>query len=297
MPSQQLVDATALLANLPMPDNPDIADFRASYDGFGELFESTPGVGVHDDRLGGVPCTRLVPGGTPDGRTVLFFHGGGYVLGSLRSHQMIVSRLASDANCTVWFPLYRLAPEHVFPAAVDDCLAAYEALLDSGVPAAKIAFAGDSAGGGLVFCTMIAARDKGLPLPACGWAISPWADMEGHGTWRAGDPNRDALLHVEELEFFVETYLGDRNLRHPLAAPIHADLSGLAPIFIQAGTAELLLDDAKNLARLMRDAGSEVVLELEQDAAHVWHHMLPDVPEAVASMKQGAGFIRQHIPS
>ena len=297
MPSQQLLDATELLAGLPMPNNPSIHDFRASYDGFGELFASEPSVSVHGDRLNDVPCARLEPDHPSEARTVLFFHGGGYVLGSLRSHQMIVSRLARDAKCRVWFPHYRLAPEHVFPAAIDDCLCAYEALLDTGVPAAEIGFAGDSAGGGLVFCTMIAARDKGLPLPACGWAICPWTDMEGHGTWRGGDPQRDALLHVEELDFFVQTYLGDKNLRHRLAAPIHADLSGIPPVLIQAGTAELLLDDAKSLARVLREAGSEVVLELEEGAAHVWHHMLPEVPEAVASMERGAAFICKHIPS
>ena len=147
-----------------------------------------------------------------------------------------------------------------------------------------------------MFSVMLRAREEGLPLPSCGWSVSPWADMEGRGTWRAGTPGRDPLLSVGELDYFIDVYLNGKNLRHPGVAPIYGDLSGLPPVLIQVGGDEILLDDARTLARGMREAGSEVVLHEEKGAAHVWHHMVPDVPEAVAAIEQGAEFIRHHTP-
>ena len=296
MPSQQLIEKTRLLTEVPLPADASVEDFRQSYDSFGEVFPSDPSVVITDTRMGDVNAHKLTPSQIESERTVLFFHGGGFVIGSLKSHEMIVTRLASWAGCEVWFPVYRLAPEHLFPAAIDDCLHSWEWLLNTGVNPEKVAFAGDSAGGGLVYSVMLRAKEEGLPLPACAWSICPWADMEGHRTWRAGEEGRDPLLSSAELDWFVETYLQGDNLRHPWVAPIYGDLSGMPPSLIQAGGVEILLDDAKNLEKGLRAGGSVVTLEEQEGAGHVWHHMVPDVPEANASIEQGVSFIKQHIP-
>ena len=294
MPSQELIDKTRLLAEAAFPENPNVEDYRAGYDGFGALFPSEPTVAIIEEPMGGVPAHQLQPDQVEGERMVLFFHGGGYAIGSLESHEMIVTRIASWARCRVWFPIYRLAPEHSFPAAIDDCLASWKWLLDTGVDPGKVAFAGDSAGGGLVYAVLLRAKEEGLALPACGWSICPWADMDGHGTWREGEDGRDPLLSAAELEWFVDTYLQGENLRHPWVAPIYGDLSAMPPTLIQAGGIEILLDDARTLARNLRAAGSEVMLEEQEGAGHVWHHMVPDVPEANASIRQGVDFIVEH---
>lgn len=294
MPSQQLIDKTRLLTEVPLADDASVEDFRASYDGFGDLFPSDPSVAIRDASMGGVKAHLLEPEHIENDRTVVFFHGGGYVIGSLKSHEMIVTRLASWAKCRVWFPLYRLAPEHVFPAAIDDCVQSWEWLLGTGIDPTKVAFAGDSAGGGLVYAVMLRAKEMGLAQPACAWSICPWSDMEGQGAWRDTPEGRDPLLSAAELQQFVDTYLAGENLRHPWVAPIYGDLSGLPPSLIQAGGIDILLDDARTLANNLHGAGSSVVLDEQEGAGHVWHHMVPEVPEANASIEQGAAFIKRH---
>ena len=294
MPSRQLIEKTRLLTETPLAPDASVEDYCESYDGFGDLFPSDSTVAISDASMGGVEAHLLEAAQVDNDRTVLFFHGGGYVIGSLKSHEMIVTRLASWANCRVWFPVYRLAPEHLFPAAIDDCMRSWEWLLSTGVDPKKVAFAGDSAGGGLVYAVMLRAKQEGLALPACGWSICPWSDMEGHGTWREGEDGRDPLLSAAELEYFVDTYLQGENLRHPWVAPMYGDLASLPPSLIQAGGVEIPLEDARTLANNLRAAGSEVILEEQEGAGHVWHHMVPDVPEANASIEQGVQFITRH---
>ena len=294
MPSQQLIDKTRLLTETPLAEDASIEEIRASYDGFGDLFPSDSGVVITDASMGSVKAYVLEPKQVENDRTVVFFHGGGYAIGSLRSHEMIVTRLANWGKCRIWFPIYRLAPEHVFPAAIDDCVQAWKWLLSTGTDPSKVAFAGDSAGGGIIYSVMLRAKEMGLAQPACGWSICPWSDMEGHGAWRDTPEGHDPLLSPAELEWFVDCYLNGENLRHPWVAPMYGELSELPPTLIQAGERDILLDDARTLANNLRAAGAQVILREQEGAGHVWHHMVPDVPEAIASIEEGAAFILRH---
>jgi acetyl esterase/lipase len=190
---------------------------------------------------------------TPDadrGKAILYLHGGGYVIGSLDSHRHVVAEMGRAARARALAIDYRLAPEHPFPAAVDDSLAAYRFLLANGVPAGGITIAGDSAGGGLAIAAMLAIRDAGLPQPACGWTVSPWVDMEAIGDSMTGKAATDPTVQKAGIIDMAKQYLGGADPRTPLAAPIYGDLRGLAPLLIQVGAAETLLDDAIRLAQV-----------------------------------------------
>src|SRR6201993_614381 len=175
---------------------------------------------------------------------LLYVHGGGYVIGSLESHRHLVSEAGRAAKAWALALDYRLAPEHPFPAAVEDAVAGYRSLLSRGIRPGRIAIAGDSAGGGLVVAAMLAIRDAGLAQPACGWCISPWVDMEGIGETMSTKEAADPMVQRAGLLDMAKLYLGGADPRSPLAAPIYADLTGLAPLLIQVGAAETLLDDA-----------------------------------------------------
>lgn len=295
MISPQMQEQLAILAQSVTPLDATWPERRAAYDMLGEVYPALPEVAQEETELGGVPAIRFVPPGVDQGRAVLYFHGGGYCIGSVKSHAMIVSRLAKASGCPLWFPLYRLCPEHPFPAFLEDCVAAWGGLLDRGVDPNGVAFAGDSAGGGLCFSVMQAARDRGMALPACAVAISPWTDMEGQGTWRAGDPARDAFLLPQELELFVDGTLGGMNLRHPAAAPVFGSFDRLPPVLIQVSPTELLYDDAVRLAAAQEAAGGTVELQVaEEGTPHVWHHMVPDVPESVEAIEEAGAFVARH---
>lgn len=221
--------------------------------------------------LGGVSTLRgTYPGGATDG-ALLYFHGGGFVIGSAQAYRLLAAELARSAGLTAYAPDYRLAPEHPFPAAIDDCRAAYLALLAQGIAPERIVLAGDSAGGGLVISTLLALRDAGDPLPAAAVALSPWVDLSGTSRSTSAKAAEDAALTGDGLQACVRHYIGDGNRNHPLASPIHADLSGLPPVMIQVGSAEILLDDALALAAAAGHAGTAVRLEIWPNMPHVWH--------------------------
>ena len=295
MLSEPMKANLALLREGALPADATWRERREAYDSLIEAFPALPAVAREDAQFGGVSGFRYMPPGGDETRAIVYFHGGGYCIGSEKSHEMIVTRLAAGAGCPVWFPLYRLAPEHRFPTPVEDCIAAWRGFAQAGLDPARIGFAGDSAGGGLTFIVAQAARDRGAALPGCCVAVSPWTDMEGEGTWREGDPERDAFLTPGELDALIDGFLdGDANRRDPLASPIHGEFHGLPPFMIQASRSELLYDDAMRLAKALEDAGNPPVLELaEEGTPHVWHHMAPDVPEAVAAIDSAAAFLKR----
>jgi acetyl esterase/lipase len=189
---------------------------------------------------------------------------------------------------------YRLAPEHPFPAAVEDATAAYRWLLASGVRPAGIAIAGDSAGGGLTLATLVALRDAGDPLPAAAVCLSPWVDLEGIGDSMATKAAADPFVRKEMIQFMAQQYLGERSLRTPLAAPLYADLHGLPPLLIQVGTAETLLDDSTRIAERARAAGVSVTLDTWDNMIHVWQLFAPMLPEGQQAIERIGAFIREH---
>ncbi len=223
---------------------------------------------------------------------LLYVHGGGYVIGSLDSHRHLVSEAGRAAKTWALALDYRLAPEHPFPAAVEDAVSGYRYLLSRGIRPGRIAIAGDSAGGGLVVAAMLAIRDAGLAQPACGWCISPWVDMEGIGETMSTKEAADPMVQRAPLLDMAKLYLGGADPRSPLAAPIYADLTGLAPLLIQVGAAETLLDDAVRLTKVAGAADVRVDLQIWPEMVHVWHIFHPELKAGRRAIEQGGAFVR-----
>ena len=264
--------------------------FEQMVDGF------TIDVAARYSRLnaGGVTSEWVTAESASDSRVVLYLHGGGYIIGSPRTHRPLMAELSQASKGRVLGLDYRLAPEHPFPAPVEDSVAAYRWLLSEGYDPARIAVAGDSAGGGLTVAMMVQARYLGLPMPGAAVCISPWVDMEGLGESMETRAAADPMVGKENLMVSAKTYLGGSNPRAPLAAPLYADLRGLPPMLIQVGDAEVLLDDSTRLAGIAREAGVEVEMDVWDDMIHVWHLFAPILPEGKQAISQAGEFIKKH---
>jgi monoterpene epsilon-lactone hydrolase len=274
------------------PRAEDIGQRRRDIDERGRQYKLAPDVTTEPVKANGV---RAEWTWTPDAardRAVLYVHGGGYVIGSLDSHRHMISEIGRAARSRALALDYRLAPEHPFPAPVEDTLAGYRFLLSQGIQPGNIALAGDSAGGGLVIAAMVAIRDAGLPQPAGGWAISPWTDMEALGDSIATNATRDPTVQKEPLLDMARLYLNGADPRSPLAAPIHADMRGLAPLLIQVGSVETLLDDAIRLARSAGAADVAVDLQIWPEMVHVWHLFHPELKAGRRAIEVGGEFVR-----
>ena len=226
---------------------------------------------------------------------LLYVHGGGYVIGSLDSHRHVVSEAGRAAKIWALALDYRLAPEHPFPAAVEDAVSGYRYLLSRGIRPGRIAIAGDSAGGGLVVAAMLAIREAELAQPACGWCISPWVDMEGIGESMSSKAEADPMVQKAGLLEMANLYLGGARPRSPLAAPIYADLRGLAPLLIQVGAAETLLDDAIRLAKVAGAADVRVDLQIWPEMVHVWHLFHPELKTGLRAIQEGGSYVRSRM--
>ncbi len=259
----------AYLRTLPAYSTMSLEECRAAYDK-AELAYPI-GADVTVEPIGGIPGERLTAKDARPGTAILYLHGGGYAIGSPRSHRHLAADLARAARTMVLLPDYRLAPEHPYPAAVDDALAAYRHLLDSGIAANRIVIGGDSAGGGLTVATMLAARVAGLPLPAGAILISPWLDLAGTGASLDTLKDRDPLVSRTDLERWGSAYAGTNSKRDPIVSPLYADLKGLPPLVIHVGGDEALLDDSLRFARAAIAAGVEAHLEVWPRMVHVWH--------------------------
>jgi acetyl esterase/lipase len=243
---------------------------------------------------GGVTAEWVAAEGASDSRVVLYFHGGGYIIGSPRTHRAMLAHLSRDSGARVLALDYRLAPEHPFPAPVEDAVSSYRWLLSEGFDPDRIALAGDSAGGGLTVAALVQIRYLGIAMAAAGVCISPWVDMEGLGESMETRAEADPMVGKESLMVSAKTYLGGADPRAPLAAPLYADLRGLPPILIQVGDAEVLLDDSTRLTGVAREAGVEVQMDVWDDMIHVWHVFAPILPEGKKAISQAGEFIKKH---
>jgi monoterpene epsilon-lactone hydrolase len=247
--------------------------------------------------LGGVPTAEITVAGREPRHVVLYFHGGVYVMGDAFLAADLASQIGRRTNSKVMSVDYRLAPENPYPAAVDDALAAYEALLDNGTAPSEIAFAGESAGGGLAIATLVNARDHGVSLPAAAFVMSPYADLTLAGMTMETKREADPLLSPQALQARVVDYTSGQDASLGLISPIFADLSGLPPLIIQAGSHEVLLDDAIRLAQRAAAADVEVTLDITPGVPHVFQAYYPILDEAAAALDRAGQFLSAHLTS
>jgi epsilon-lactone hydrolase len=252
-------------------------------------------VSVTAASLGGVPTAEITVDGIEPRHVVLYFHAGVYVIGDAFLAAGLASQVGGRTQAKVISVDYRLAPEHPYPAAVDDALAAYEALLDSGISPSDIVFAGESAGGGLAVATMVNARDHGLPLPAAAFVMSPYVDLTLAGSTMDTKRDVDPLLSRELLQPRVADYTSGQDAALGLISPIYADLSGLPPLIIQAGSHEVLLDDAVRLARQAAIADVEVTLDITPRVPHVFQGFSAMLDEADAALDRAGRLLSAHV--
>jgi len=284
----------AHLAKLPPSDSLTVAERRAQYERAEKVFPTPAEVKVERVTTPTVPAEWLRPPGAVAGRVVLYLHGGGYVIGSPRSHRHLAAAIATAGQASALLLDYRLAPEHPYPAAVDDATAAYRWLLDQGIAPGRIVIAGDSAGGGLTVATLLALRDARLPRPAGGVCISPWVDLTCGGASYRTKAEADPIVKEASVGEMARAYLGAMPPRTPLASPLFADLRSLPPLLVQVGSDEVLLDDAVQLADLAKAAGVDATLEVWDRMIHVWHWFLPMLDEAQNAVDGIGRFVRMH---
>lgn len=270
---------------------PDINDVRRGFEEMLTQFPPAPGVKFEPVSLDGIPAKWCIPAGAAPSRALLYLHGGGYAVGSSTAYGPLTSQLAARLKARVLIPDYRLAPEHLYPAALEDTVSSYRWLLDHGVPAHAIALAGDSCGGGLTMATLVSIRDAGLPLPIGAAIISPWVDLEVSSQSFISKAGEDPFLNADGLRGMAGAYLGEASPRTPGASPVFANLAGLPPLLIQAGSAEVLLDDSTRLAALAGAAGVKVRLDIWPDMFHVWHCYAPVLDEAAEALDDAAAFL------
>ena len=274
--------------------NLNIGRMRHDIEALADLFPPDPDVVCKPVASGALKGEWIFDAEQDLNRTILYLHGGGFVMGSVRSHRGVGSRIARSAAAKMLLIDYRLAPENRFPAALEDTVTAYEWLLNQGYDPRKIVIAGDSAGGNLALSALVALRDKGKPLPAATVLISPWLDMEASGQSMIENALNDHLVRRDRLIEKASAYLGDINPAHPLASPIRADLRGLPPLMIHVGSVEALLDDSKKLEKKAREDGVEVNLQVWAKMIHVWHFFAPVLPEGRQAIRIIGQFIKKH---
>jgi acetyl esterase/lipase len=265
---------------------PELPELRVMYDAWGESYPLAEGARAETASLGGVSALKVTTPAARADRALLYLHGGGYAIGSIRSHRHLVAQLSQASGLTGYGLDYRLAPETAFPGAVDDAVAAYRALIAAGIAPEKIVIAGDSAGGGLTAATGLALKTLGLPQPAGLFCISPWSDLSQTGASYAANAENDLLVNKPTLDTWSALYLAGRDTAHPLASPVYGDFAGLAPMLIHVGSDEVLLSDSIRLAEAAGTARVPVELVIAPDMPHVWHFMwaqLTPAREAIAS--------------
>lgn len=297
MSTEQKQNLDAILRQSAFPAGIGVSELRRQ---LGELASAQPppaGVTVTATALGGIPGAEITVAGIEPRHVVLYFHGGVYVLGDAFQAADLAAQVGRRTRAKVLSVDYRLAPEHPYPAAVDDALAAYQALLLAGTDPADIVFAGESAGGGLAIATLVNARDHGLPLPAAAFLMSPYADLTLAGTTMDTKREADPLLSRENLQPRVPDYTAGHDPALGLISPVFADLSGLPPLIIQAGTHEVLLDDAVRLARQAATADGAVTLDITPGVPHVFQAYYPILDEAAAALDRAGQLLLAHLAS
>lgn len=297
MASEELVNVIEILRAQPVVDGVTVEQMRSGMEAMTGGAPLPEGATFEEVDVDGVPAEWVTTEGAAADEVLLYLHGGGYAIGSIKTHRALAANISKAAGVRVLIIDYRLAPEHPHPAAVDDAVTAWRWLLRQGLDPSRMVISGDSAGGGLTMATLIALRDAGDPLPACAVPISPWVEMEAVSESWTTRAEADPMVHIEGLKLMADWYLNGQDPRAPLASPLHADLRGLPPLLVQVGDAEVLLDDSTRLVEKAKEAGVDATCDVIPDGIHVMHAFAPLVPEATAAIDRLAAFVRQHLPS
>jgi monoterpene epsilon-lactone hydrolase len=279
-----------MLAASPRPAS--LAERRARLDALGARFAVPDDVTVEAVDAGGTPAEWTSTPGADPARVILFLHGGGYISGSIASHRHMIAQAGREAGARTLALGYRLAPEHPFPAALEDAVGAYRYLLAQGFAPGNIVMAGESAGGGLAVAALVTLRDAGSPLPGCTWLSSPWVDLEMSGQTMTTKAAVDPMIQKPYLEELARAYLNGADARGPVASPLYADLIGLPPMLIQTGSAETLMDDAARLAGAAGAADVRTTLQVWPHMIHAWHLFYPQLAEGRRSLAEAGAFVR-----
>jgi epsilon-lactone hydrolase len=295
--TEQRENLDAILRQSPFPFDSDVSEQRRLLAEFASAQPLPADVTVTASALGGVPTAEITIDGIEPRHVVLYFHGGVYVIGDAFQPAGLAAQIGRRAGAKVISVDYRLAPEHPYPAAVDDALTAYQALLEAGTAPSAIAFAGESAGGGLAVATLVNARDHGLSLPAAALVMSPYADLTLAGATMDTKREADPLFTPKAFPPRVADYTAGQDAALGLISPIFADLSGLPPLIIQAGTHEVLLDDAIRLARQAATADVAVTLDITPGVPHVFQAYYPLLDEAAAALDRAGQLLSAHLTS
>lgn len=272
-----------------------VENLRAWLDELGSQVPPPGTISVQQVSVGGMHAEWVTPAGAPDDTVILYLHGGGYVMGSCRSHRGLVGTIAAASGLRALIPQYRLAPEYPFPAALEDAVTAYRWLLDNGISPTKIVLCGDSSGGGLAVALLLLLREQGIAMPAGAALLSPWTDLAATGESFRTRRRKDPWLRSELLAELGRAYADASDLEDPLISPVHADLSGLPRLFVQVGDFELLLSDSTRLVDNARRAGVEADVQIWAGMWHVWHAFAGRVPESDAAIDDLAAFLRLQV--
>lgn len=294
MSVEQLYQILEMGAENPPPENGGPQDMRDWFEGMMAPTPVAEGVAVEPVRMNGQDCEFLRPEGAPEGKLILYIHGGGWLFGSPRSHRVISSNMARAAGITVLSVQYRMAPEHPAPASHDDAFAAYKWALDQGYASENIAIAGDSAGGNMALSVAVRVRDTGAQSPAALLLLSPALDLAGEGA--SHEEHADApLVDKNLMSVFNMLLLGERDRKSPDATPFYADMADLPPTLIHVGTWELLRSDSETISQRMQQAGVQVDLKIWDGMCHNHQLFAPFLEEGMASLNEAGAFLRQQL--
>ena len=271
----------------------DVQAMRKKWHSAAKILWTARKVKIEQARVSGLNSEWLTSKGAPDDKLLLYLHGGAYVMGNCATHRQLVSYLAKYSGVKALLPEYRLAPEHPFPAAIEDAVGLYRSLLAKGYSAQNIVIAGDSAGGGLTMATLLSLRESGDPLPAAACLLSPWLDLAATGESMTTRAKKDPWFQPEDMPIVAAYYCNDDELKNPLVSPVYANLSGLPPLYIQVGEDEILLSDSTRAAEKVKSAGGDVEIEIWPGMWHVFQAFLHQVPESKKAAKKIGKFVRR----
>jgi acetyl esterase/lipase len=295
MPSPEHEALVQIMKSRLAPETVTIEALGQGYDLMGQLDPTPADVKVEQADADGISVEVITAPGAGDGATIIWFHGGGYTIGSHNSHRTMISRISRASGARALSVDYRLAPKHRFPAALDDGLTVYRWLLSAGADPQRIVVGGDSAGGGLAIALMVSLRDGGEPLPGASVGMSTWCDLTMSGNSVEANADTELLVPPRVLTLFADAYMGEEDRANPFASPVFADLSGLPPLLLLVSDAESLLDDSKALANAARAAGVDVSLEVSEGLIHHWPIYAGNVPEGQQAIDRIGEFVRAQL--